>query len=344
MVDESNKHRVAVFRFDASRSIGGGHALRCMTLADALFKKGWSCCYCVGEETLKVVPRLKERQNECLELTGEPERQPELMRKWLSGEVCDLLVVDHYGLDVRFETLCRDFASRILIIDDLANRPHDGDFVLDQTLGRLEQQYSNLVPSTCRFFLGPEFALLNLRYAARRKQSIERRNQIRSVSRILISIGLTDPLGLSGQVLEQIADIPDVEVDIVLGADAPGLDAVREKAKSYDGRVRVHVDIDDLSGLMVEADLSVGGCGSTSWERCCLGLPTLGIVIAENQQLIADNLVSVGALEVVSDMARFGEQLGSLVGDLDRMKRMSRAAASVCDGLGSERVANGLSR
>jgi len=329
---------VAVFRFDASRSIGGGHALRCLVLADALSRLNWACFFAVGPETLDSVPILRQRSDHVVELSGLVDDFQSKIEHRLPGGQCDLLVVDHYALGIDFEVSCRNMAKKILVIDDLADRRHDCDVLLDQTYGQEPRRYVERVPPTCRMLMGSDYALLKDTYAACRESSLSRRQQTGSARQILISVGLTDPMGYTAIALEQVADLEGVGIDIVLGGDAPSLATVRGLANEIGSVAKVHVDVADLSGLMVRADLAIGGCGSTSWERCCLGLPTVAILIAENQRLVADNLSRVGALDVVSDISEVGESVEQLLSDSNRLMLMSAAAASVCDGRGSNRV------
>jgi len=344
MLADQGTDRTAVFRFDASPTMGGGHAFRCLTLADALRKENWACQFVVGDETIAAVPRLQQGQFDCLELNQQADDGSETVCRWLANKPCHLLIVDHYGLDNTFETACRGFSEQILVIDDLADRRHDCDFILDQTYGRSQEAYAGLVPLGCRFFLGADYALLKPEYAAQREVSLNRRARTPTLKKILISVGLTDPLGLSAQILDQLGPIEGLEIDIVLGGGVSDLDSVRTMVAAMGERVQLHVDIENMSELMMAADLSVGGCGTTSWERCCVGVPTLGMIVADNQRLIADNLSRIGAIDIISDVDSVRQHVEALMNDPDRLNRMSAAAASVCDGLGSSRIVNELTR
>lgn len=257
-------------------------------------------------------------------------------------EGCRLLVVDHYMRDAAFEASCRPWAHRILVIDDLANRQHDCDFLLDQTLGRQSADYSQLVPARCRMLLGPDFALLRPQFAAARGQALARRAEGGVARRLLVSLGATDPANMTDRVASAAPGLP-LELDIVLGAGNEYREAVLQSVKRLKMRARIHTDVSDMAALMVQADLAVGAGGTTSWERCCLGLPSVILVLADNQLGIAAALekagaaVNLGTVENLSD-SNLAEVLRNLCSNDKRRTVMSERAAAICDGGGVGRV------
>ncbi len=335
--------RTAIFRVDAAPAIGGGHAMRCLTLADALAEAGWTCGFAVREGTLETVPALGRSRHAVRTLEGKEGDEPSaLAGHWAGG--ADWLIVDHYGRDARFERDCRPWARRIMAIDDLADRPHGCDLLLDQTLERREADYLGLVPEGRQFLLGPRYALLRPAFAAIRQTALARRRAEGPVRRILISLGAADAANVTGRVLEGIAlsDI-DAEVDVVLGAGAPHLNTVKALAGRLPQRIELHVDTPDMAGLMTRADIAVGAAGSTSWERCCLGLPTLLLVLADNQREAARRLIAAGAAAPLGDpgdIPRNGLQSAVMrfVEDRAQCRSISQAAASFTDGEGTARV------
>jgi UDP-2,4-diacetamido-2,4,6-trideoxy-beta-L-altropyranose hydrolase len=334
---------VAVFRADASPSVGGGHVMRCLALADVLARSGWRIGFAVGAETRQTLPVLDEAGHQIVELsTNDRLDEPAAMvEHWPGG--CDLLVVDHYGKDADFEHATRPWARRILAIDDLADRPHDCEILLDQTLGRVPEDYCSQVPAGCRLLLGSAYALLRPEFSELRRRTASARASD-SMSRIFVSLGATDPDGATATVLDGIAQSGlDVEVDVVLGASAPHLELVRHKAEQLNTIIRVHTDTRDMARLMANADLAIGAAGTSSWERCCLGLPTVMVVLAANQRAIADALSVAGAVRIVGregairarDIATALTELGH---DAAGRRAMAAEAAALCDGLGATRV------
>ncbi len=334
---------LAVFRADASPQIGGGHVMRCLALAGELARNGWQIGFAVGGETKKALPVLDEAGHQIVELSeNDRSNEPAVMAEHWSGG-CELLVVDHYGKDADFEHSTRPWAHRILVIDDLADRPHDCDILLDQTLGRVPDDYRSLVPAGCRLLLGPAFALLRPKFARLRHRATSIRAND-GTRRILVSLGAADPDGVTATVLDGIAESGlDAEVDVVLGAGAPHLELVREKAKQSTGTIRVHTDIRDMAGLMANADLVVGAAGSSSWERCCLGLPTVMVVLADNQRATAEALGAAGAARIVGWECEIrARDIAGALSELEHKagarSAMANAAASLCDGLGTARA------
>jgi UDP-2,4-diacetamido-2,4,6-trideoxy-beta-L-altropyranose hydrolase len=320
--------------------------MRCLTLADALANSGWTCAFTCAESSFSTIPLLTESQYEALTLgEGEGREAADMADRWPAG--CDWLVVDHYERDYRFEGACRPWAKHILVIDDLADRRHDCDLLIDQTLGRREDDYRLLVPDVCDLMMGAEFALLRPQFAEMRRRSLQRRNATDGVKRILVSLGASDPHGLSRLVLDGVAGSSvDVEVDVVLGSGAE-FDVVHGLARQSPLDVRVHSDVRNMATLMAEADLAVGAAGTSSWERCCLGLPSLIVITADNQSLIASALMEAGAAKLlgrwdVLTSAMVAKGIRGLAEDIRSCREMSDRASRVCDGKGAKRVAERL--
>ena len=330
--------RFAVFRADASPTIGGGHIMRCLSLADTLTARGWRCAFAVGAGSVEVVPQLASSVHDVTVLSAGSEAAPDLAQNWPEG--CDLLVIDHYQLASGDEVNYRSWAHRIAILDDLADRPHDCDFLLDPAPDHVGA-YTQLTPADCRVLGGPSWALLQEPFSAyRRHGKVAVRQQLH---RLLISFGTVDRFGLCALTLEAVSQAGlSVETDIVIGGASPQLDNLRA-AVSRCPNAELHVD--SLRGfeLMAAADLAVGAGGTTAWERCTLGLPAIVIVTSKNQSGVAAALEDCGAAVTarrealsVEDIAKL---LRSLAGDSARLAEMSSAAFGLCDGHGVQRFA-----
>jgi UDP-2,4-diacetamido-2,4,6-trideoxy-beta-L-altropyranose hydrolase len=334
----------ALFRVDACASLGGGHAMRCLALADALADAGWACAIACGPETPVLVPGVA--RHHVLVLDGDGEARQSVGTR-CPGE-WDLAVVDHYGIDREFERSLRGYARRVLVIDDAPSRRHACDVLVDPTLDRPEDAYRSLVPEGCRLLLGPAHAPLRPEFRARRKESLERRAGEATFGRILVSFGFTDPLGLTARALEamEIASWRGA-VDVLLGAAAPHAREVRRAVARMGGRAALHGAEADVAALMARADLVIGAPGMSSWERCCLGAPTLLVGVAGNQRDNAHALVRHGAARFVGDAEaataeRIAGALEALVREPAALAEMGRAAAGVCDGRGTLRVTMAL--
>ncbi len=334
----------AIFRTDASPTLGAGHVARCMTLAHALTTLGWECRFACGEDTPRVVPALAAAGFGLTLLPAGALADPKAVTAMVPAGV-DLAVVDHYGLDATYERPLRHWAGTLLVLDDLADRPHVSDILLDQTAGRAAGDYARWVPADGTVLAGAHHALLRPDYAALRPASLARRRSRPPMRRLLVTMGGTDPGNATGLVLAAIALSPfRGAVDVVMGRAAPHLDSVRRQAASRVPPARVLVDVAGMASLMAAADLAIGAAGTTSWERCCLGLPSLMVITADNQRLVAANLAAAGAAQLVGEMpdvtaTDLAGALTSLLTDKDRRLAMTEQAQSLCDGSGAPELA-----
>jgi len=192
------------------------------------------------------------------------------------------LVVDSYALDYRWEKFLRSSVNKIMVIDDLANRSHDCDLLLDQNFYRgMAHRYDGLVPSFCGKLLGPEYALLRPEFHRVKKTLRKRDGQIR---RILVFFGGSDPTNETKKALQAIKRLnrPDIAVDVVVGAANPHREEIKEICREMPNTT-YRCQIENMAELMAAADLAIGAGGVTTWERLYLELPTLAIAVAENQ-------------------------------------------------------------
>ncbi|MEZ5670386.1 MAG: UDP-2,4-diacetamido-2,4,6-trideoxy-beta-L-altropyranose hydrolase [Alphaproteobacteria bacterium] len=321
----------AIFRADASPAIGGGHVARCLTLADALREAGWQCRFACTEQTPDTMPALAASGHGVDLVAGTDASLP------TGCGDADLLVVDHYRLDAAFERAHRDRAGRILAIDDLANRSHDCDVLLDTTPGRRAAAYAGIVPAATEFLLGPDYALLRPAFAAARRTRLPLGR--RPLRRIVVGFGATDPDNLTAVALAALAALArPLEVTVMLGAGAPHRAEVARLAAQVGAKL-APPDA-GVAGLLAHADLAIGAGGTSAWERCCLGLPTVVLVAADNQRANADALQNLGAALVVPhpDAALLAEALAGLLDDAAAVAAMAARAARLCDGYGVRRT------
>ncbi|MCD6163591.1 MAG: UDP-2,4-diacetamido-2,4,6-trideoxy-beta-L-altropyranose hydrolase [candidate division Zixibacteria bacterium] len=295
--------RIAI-RVDSSTTIGTGHLMRCLTLADYLRDKGadvdfisrelpGNMCSYIEEQKYRLhrLPFDKELlQNEYMDeyarwlMVGQDTDADQVLSILLENiGAIDWLIVDHYGLDYRWERQLRAYVSRIMVIDDLANRKHDCDLLLDQNLyENLESRYNNLVSSYCNKLLGLKYALLRPEFIKARN-NVQRRNG--NINRILIFFGGSDITNETAKALKAIKSLglSQTAVDVVIGNSNPHRNNIESIIKDM-ANTGVHCQVKNMAQLMAKADLAIGGGGTTTWERCYLGLPTITILIAENQK------------------------------------------------------------
>ncbi len=363
------------FRVDASLRIGIGHVMRCLTLADALKSKGAACQFICRAHEGHLIDLIRGKGHVAHALhvvnpSSEQMLQPQAIcdtggtdlrhAPWLGStqvedaQACtpilaaqhpDWLVVDHYALDVTWERALSSHYRRLLVIDDLADRQHVCDLLLDQTFGRDTSDYGSLVPSDCRLLCGSPFALLRPEFAALRPYSLQRRAKP-VLRELLISLGGVDKDNATGQILEALrtCSLPDAcRITVVMGSTAPWLDAVRKQAmEEMLWPTRVLVGVSNMAQLMADSDLAIGAAGATSWERCCLGVPAIMLVLADNQHKVAQGLMHAGAALLLTQRPEAAAQLAawfeSLCRDPAQLCRMSESAAGIVDGLGTNSV------
>lgn len=317
-----------IFRTDASWIIGTGHVMRCLNLAGALVGRGAEVSFICREHDGHLCDLIKERgfavhrlPTSAEDFTSEatPAHAAWLGATWqedadqtcavikILGTKPDWLVVDHYALDSRWECALRPLVGRIFVIDDLADRTHDCDLLLDQNLfADMQTRYVAKVPEDCHLLLGPEYALLQPIYAELHDRIPPRDGPIR---RILISFGGADSDNLTGRTLAAFLSLnrPDIDVDVVISNSSPYAYEIRAQAAGH-ANIHLHSNLPTLAPLMARADLAIGAAGTTSWERLCLGFPALVVTLAENQRPIADGLHRQGLVRWLGHKDEVTEQ------------------------------------
>lgn len=280
-------------RADASLAIGTGHIIRCLTLAEALRKQDAKIVFICREQNGDLSELIEQRGFRLHRLTALPGNQ------WQEDATetihaigqfrPDWLIVDHYKLDARWHRAVRPSASRIMVIDDLADRPHDCELLLDQNLvAKQNTRYAGKLPKHCVPLLGPRYALLQPAYAELQPRVTPRDGQPR---RLLVSFGGVDETGLTLKATKAIIALKqtDIAADIVLSSASPQFEQVQRLVADY-SQLHLHDRVPSLAPFMLAADLAIGAGGSTSWERLCLGLPSLIVSLAENQRPISREL------------------------------------------------------
>jgi len=354
-----------LFRVDASVSIGSGHIMRCLTLATALRARGASCHFVSREHEGHLIELVRQRGFEVTALAcehapvtgGGPahaswlgcawEIDAEQTRALVTTLKPDWLVLDHYALDKRWERLVLGAHTKLLIIDDLADRAHMCDLLVDQNLGRVEDHYSALVPQGCDVLAGPAYALLRPEFPRLRTVSLARREGA-ALRHILVNMGGVDQPNATGAALAALyeAKLPsDCRISVVMGMQAPWIAEVQEFAARMPWKTEVLVNISDMAERMSDSDLAIGAAGSTSWERCCLGLPTVMVILAANQESGAAALDDAGAALLLGHVGDIPHRLPPALSNVmqpDRLRQISESAAGLVDGHGVERVLQAL--
>jgi UDP-2,4-diacetamido-2,4,6-trideoxy-beta-L-altropyranose hydrolase len=327
-----------LFVADAGPAVGGGHVMRCLTLAGALRRAGAECGFVATAEAESVLDGFAAPQIRRFKApSGDPAALCVLAAQAARTWGARWAVLDHYGVGAEADRLLRAAAGRLLAIEDL-RRARDCDLVLDASLERRAHDYPG-----CEALLGPAYALVRPEFAVARPAVLARRAGAEGVETVLVSLGLTDVGAITWRVVSALMPVLGARrLSVVVGAGAPSLAALRTLAAA-DPRVALHVETRDMAGLIGAADLAVGAGGSSAWERCALGLPAITLVLADNQAQNSAALERAGAsVTIAVNRAierRLVEAFETLAGDAGRRAVMARAAADLCDGRGAERVA-----
>lgn len=350
-----------VFRTDATAQIGTGHFMRCMTLAEELQQHNAQIRFVSRDlpQYLRDLLETKGMELAPLErdatsyqagnlahshwLNASQEQDAQATKQALSGKKWDWLIVDHYALDARWESALRLSAGHIMAIDDIADRYHDCDVLLDQNLyAEMQERYTGKVPVQCRQLLGPRYALLRDEFRESRKQAKQRSGQVK---RILVFFGGMDVDNYTGRAIEALAglEVGVGQVDVVIGMQHPCREQIEALCKSHG--YHCHVQTKRMAELMVHADLAIGAGGSAMWERCCLGLPALSVCVADNQLRQIADAAEQGLIYSLSGgdlTSSFRRHISSLLENESLRKLISRTAMQEVDGFGVNRVVAAL--
>jgi UDP-2,4-diacetamido-2,4,6-trideoxy-beta-L-altropyranose hydrolase len=352
-----------VFRVDASIEIGTGHVVRCLTLADALKDIGISSHFICRDYEGNLAKLIKEKGHKyvllpLIEFFSRSTKSEELAHAdWLGAsqkddaESCKSIIlalkptwviVDHYGINEPWEMHIAEIGTKIFAVDDLADRDHYCDILLDQTIGRSDKDYESHVPRSAVILCGTKYSLLRPEFMEWRERSLilKRSGEIR---RVFVNLGGVDKNNLTSTALKSLEETSladNISVVIVLGEQCPNIQSVKKIAASSRFSTKVLVGSKNMAELMASADIAIGAAGTTSWERCCLGLPTLMLVVADNQRTIAANLAGVGAAQILSKTG-LNCEIKSFFKTIkpNDILRMSKSASLVADGSGAIRVA-----
>jgi UDP-2,4-diacetamido-2,4,6-trideoxy-beta-L-altropyranose hydrolase len=350
-------------RVDASIQIGIGHVMRCLTLAKVLKENGAQVSFICREypghiqdyinKQDFIVKLLPTPETEYVTQKNDPDYAPWLGVSWekdteqtkevLGDKIFDWLIVDHYGIDYRWHESLYSCTKNIMVIDDLADRKYNCDVLLDQTFMRKKEAYLSVLPTHSQLMVGTDYALLRPEFISLRLKAIGKRKHSDGIARILVCMGSMDPNNFTSLVLAGLGEVEWKEkpiIDVVLGSAAPKLKLIIDQAKKHILNVNVLQDVENMAELMVKADLAIGAGGTTSWERCCLGLPSLLVKLAENQRQVIDQLVkAVAARNVSNPEIDIINECNDLNKNNVAMSKMSKNAFKVVNGQGAQLVA-----
>lgn len=332
-----------VIRADASTAIGGGHVMRCLRLAKAFRAKGgevnFLCRSYPGD-----LRALISQAGFAVDTVpvGDEEKDALHCQKVLKNAEVDVLILDHYALGEQWEKALKATCKKLLVIDDLANRKHDCDFLLDQNIITTgANPYMDLVPERCDCLLGPRFALLDPVFAVEARAVSPRK----TCQNILLFFGSGDPCNHTAKVVREIMGM-GLSVDVVIGHANPYREMLAALCQA--SGMKLHVQTPHMMKIMAKADLLLGAGGSTHWERCCLALPGLICAVADNQIALSCALAQAGTCRYLGDIAdvpegQWRETLQELMAVPELLHEMSLASKRMLpDARGVARVAESV--
>jgi len=319
-----------LFRTDASVTLGSGHVMRCLTLAKALTQQGANCHFICRKINGNLIDFIHQQGFTVLVLPAQLTSEQEDAHQTLVQlqQHYQLLVLDHYELGYAFCQRLRQRCKTVLVIDDLANRSHDCDLLLDQNLlPNADARYTALVPPNCKQLLGPHYALL--------RDEFYQTSASRQQNHILVSFGGSDEHNLTALAINAIKQLKPEQVtaDIVIGANNPWRADITQQLACLPN-VQLHVQCNYMATLMYRARLMLGAGGASHWERCICGLPGLVVTVAENQQATTAYLDHLGACVWLGQAAEmsaefFAEQLCYYLSQPALLDSMGQTAAGL---------------
>ena len=341
-----------VIRTDASQKLGSGHIMRCLTLAENLRNLGITIEFITRNHPGNLSEQVERKGFKVHSLINidKTQSQTNLIKQEkllgvkqltdsnatvqiLANRRPDWIIVDHYSLDYRWEEKVRPYTKKIMVIDDLANRKHNCDLLLDQNYIYDQTRYDQLLLTDTIKLLGPKYALLRKDFIKNRKNHNQNNFIIKNV---FVFFGGTDFDNLTIMSLKALSQpkLKHLSVDVVIGSANPHKLKLKTEIDKHPN-MELYIQIDNMAELMFEADLAIGAGGSTSWERCCLGLPTLLYITAENQRMVAENLEKKSAVVMVKNLK---DDLKMIINNLAFWKTISKQSQLVCDGMGVKKV------
>jgi len=354
-----------LIRLDASAQIGTGHLMRCLTLANEAKHKGWKSCFVLRDPNEGIIELITSFDHRVKNLSSFCDNSSTVANasdqgNWLSVSqmqdaedtkriVLDYdpewIIVDHYALDANWLAIIKKCDAKIMVIDDIGNRELICDILIDQNLGASVEKYQDKVPKECKLLLGPGFALLRNEFKEWRERSLHTRFD-RKIKNVLITMGGADEKNYTLRVLKELSkskNAANTQFTVVIGSLYMHQNELNGFVETTKLNISVLSNVANMAEVMSAADLCIGAAGSTSWERCCLGLPSITLAIADNQLGIVDQLVKNNCTlasnlkDIVNDFNSFFTE-----GSATKLMRFSKNSASISDGRGVQRVLDQL--
>ena len=336
---------IIFIRVDSSTKIGYGHFMRCMALADTL-QKNFEINFITRSLEGSLISYIQKKgfgifrfysNSEKINEKNDAQKTISLIKKHSGSK--NILIVDNYQLSKKWETDVKPFVHKLIVIDDLSNRLHNCDLLIDQNLHtKVNGLYKGLIPSNCIKLIGPKFSMIRKKFRMLKKSVKPRTFPIK---KILVSFGGSDIENQTPVALNSIKKMNGkINVDVVVGK----ANKCKKTLKIFCNKNKhftYHEQIDNIADLMLSSDLSIGSSGSTTWERCSLGLPAIVSISSNDQRDIANSLSRKKCIINLGDVKKLKES--SYINVITNLKKndlrnMSKNSMSLVDGNGTQRI------
>jgi UDP-2,4-diacetamido-2,4,6-trideoxy-beta-L-altropyranose hydrolase len=337
-----------LIRADASPEIGTGHVMRCLALAQAWQDAGGRTIFLMAQSTPSILARLAAENCRVITLSAVPgsDEDAAFTNEYAWRLNAEWLVIDGYAFGGEYQEQIRSRERKLLCVDDAGkcNR-YIADIVLNQNLTAREGLYPNCDPDV-QLLLGPSFCLLRREFTPWRT----RQREISDVGRkVLVILGGSTPADVGVRVMESLARamVDGLRAIFLVGGSSPDTAALEICAATFPEKISIRRDVSNMAELMAQADVAISAAGSTCWELCLLGLPSILLDVADNQIPIALELDRLGCASYAGSGNRIRpDQLATLLQNLlasqNKRRSMSARSRQLVDGMGAERVVSAM--
>lgn len=345
-----------IFRVDASLEMGSGHLIRCLTLAEELRSRGHEVAFISRDMAGEMSYLFEDRGFRHQRLSRvspinlsqrEDAFESMIAIQKLFPDGVNWVVVDSYSLDCDWENIIKSKVHHIMVIDDIANREHNCEILIDQNYED-KNRYRKLIPEHCRLLLGPKFALLRPEYSSYKNLVGIKKDVIKNKA-VFVFFGGSDQYNLTGKSVIALSSpfLNSLFINVVVGANYLYYDEL-VKLANHRGNIEIHKNLTHLADLMAESIIAVGGGGVTNWERICMKLPSIVIAVAENQVPICEILNRKGIIHYLgkSEAVSVDHIHDAILDEIQtgKLRLHNNEAIDLCDGLGVDRVVNEITK
>ena len=329
------------FRCDASTSIGSGHVIRCITLANFLKKKKFDTIFISKKLNGNLFSLILKEKHKIISLSKKSTMKnevKEIFKKLKNfNNKKDWMVVDHYSIGKKWESKIITKIPKLFVIDDLCDKFHLGNVLLNQNyLPGIKKKYRKVLSSKTKTLLGPKYAILNPEYKKARKNVNLKKDK--KFTRVIIFFGGADDKNFTIKCLNIFLkyNLQNIKLDVVIGQSNKKKKIIKSMVKDTK-YANLHIQISSLCALMRSADFYLGSGGTTTWERCSLGLPSIVIATGKNQISYNQELDKKGVLKYLGTAEKVNEkQIMSAILKFisSKSNKMSENAKKITDGKG----------